>query len=189
MSRKDKILITIYKMSKGKKKELFFDDVIVETFRAFPKDFCLPRYEEFPDSDVFRRELYFGLRPSGLIRIAKRKCILTGDGLERAAKLSELTLPEKANNQALRKEVGRILGLKGFQLFLMNQPDQVIDHDMYEFFGFSVRSRPLEMAERVSQVRSVIKKVVRLNSEKGTMISNYMKFLQDKFSDYFKETE
>jgi hypothetical protein len=176
-------------MSKGKKKELFFDDVIVETFKAYPKDFSLPRYEEFPDSDIFRRELYFSLRPLGLIRIAKRKCMLTEDGLERGATLSKSTIPEDAGNRVLVKEVGRINTLKGFQLFLMNQPGEIIDHDLYEFFGFSVRSRPLEVAERVSRLRSVIKKLAKLNPEKGTQITNYMKFLKNRFREYFKETE
>src|SRR3990167_630937 len=86
-SKKDMTLITLFKMSEGKKKTIHYEDLLVGTFRAYKKDFQLKRYPDYPDSDVFRYIIYFQLKPAGLIRIAQKQIMITELGIKESKKL------------------------------------------------------------------------------------------------------
>lgn len=187
LSKKDKILLTLYKMSEGKKKPLYFEDVIVATFSAYPKDFSLPRYIEYPDSDIFRRELYFNLKPKGLIKIAQRKCMLTNLGIETAKKFLDHKIEKIIQDDNLRKEINRILQLKGFQLYIDNKYDEIIDQDLYEFLRISVRTKTLEIAANLSLIKDIIERFSKINKVGSIDISKYLEFLIKKFPNYVGE--
>ena len=174
-------------MSEGKKKPLYFEDVIVATFSAYPKDFSLPRYIEYPDSDIFRRELYFNLKPKGLIKIAQRKCMLTNLGIETAKKFLDHKIEKIIQDDNLRKEINRILQLKGFQLYIDNKYDEIIDQDLYEFLRISVRTKTLEIAANLSLIKDIIERFSKINKVGSIDISKYLEFLIKKFPNYVGE--
>jgi len=184
LAKKDKILLTLYKMSDGKKQSFYFEDIIVATFSAYPKDFSLPRYIEYPDSDIFRRELYFNLKPKGFIKIAQRKCMLTSLGIETAKKLLNYKIEQKVNDDDLRKEINRILGLKGFQLFNDNKQEEIIDQDLYELLRISVKTKTLEIASNLSQIKDSIDRYSKLDKINSLKIDKYLEFLINKFETY-----
>ena len=86
-SKKDMTLITLFKMSEGKMETIHYEDLLVNTFRSYKKEFQLKRYPEYPDSDVFRYIVYFQLKPAGLIRIVQKQCMLTELGIKESKKL------------------------------------------------------------------------------------------------------
>jgi len=187
LAKKDKILLTLYKMSDGKKQSFYFEDIIVATFSAYPKDFSLPRYIEYPDSDIFRRELYFNLKPKGLIKIAQRKCMLTNLGIDTAKKLLNYKIEQKVQDNDLRKEINRIQVLKGFQLFIDQKHEEIIDQDLYELLRISVRTKTLEIAANLSQIKETIERFSKLDKTRSIEINKYLEFLNKKFENYLGE--
>ena len=58
ITKKEKILYTIFKMHNDKSEILRYEDILVKVFKGFPEDFQIRFYPEFPDTDSIRRALY-----------------------------------------------------------------------------------------------------------------------------------
>src|SRR3989339_286357 len=84
LSRSDKILFCLSKMSKGKKLKIKYEDLVVELFKKFPSDFHMKGYPEYPDSsDSIQRSLYTD-KQKGLVLVYNKVFSLTDAGLDYA---------------------------------------------------------------------------------------------------------
>lgn len=180
-SKKDKTLITLFKICKGKKKAVHYEDLLVETYKSFKKDFQLKRYPEYPDSDIFRYIIYFQLKPEGLIRIVKKQCMLTSLGIKRCEFLTGNLSTGSSENLQKEIEIKRMLGLTGFLMYEENKTEKIIDQDFYEFFKSSVRTKPLELLGNINQVQDLIKEYFKVNTKIATVLLEYSKFLKNNF--------
>lgn len=180
-SKKEMTLITLFNLSKGKKKAIHYEDVLVETFKSFKKDFQLKRYPEYPDSDIFRYIIYFQLKPAGLIRIANKQCMLTELGIKEGNKL--LMNPATYNQDELQtnKEIQRMLNLTGFCMFQENKINNIIDQDFYDFYKASVRTKPLELLGNINQAKGFINEYSKKNKKIAANLSNYSEYLTKCF--------
>lgn len=181
LSKKEKTLLSLYKISKGKKKAVHYEDLLVETFHSYKGDFQLKRYPKYPDSDVFRYIIYFQLKPAGLIRIANKQCILTDLGI----KFSKELLGEKRNSEVDKsisnQEIDRLISLQGFLMFSEKKIDKIIDQDFFDFFKSSVRTKPLELLGNINQIEDIINEYSKTNKKLSRLLHEYSIFLKKKF--------
>ncbi len=186
ISKKDKILYSIFIKGMGKKKVFLFEDIVVFVHKFFPGDFSLSGYPEYPDSDIFRRAIYFELKPQGLLRIKNKQCVLTDLGIERATEIgkylaisdSSLVNPQRIN---INYEIQRMTSLKGFELFINGRKKELIDQDFYDFFKVSVRTKPLELSGNITQINSIIKKIENVNKKISLELAKYSKYLEENY--------
>lgn len=187
LSKKDMTIITLFKMSDGKKKMVHYEDLLVQTFRSFKKDFQLKRYPDYPDSDVFRYIVYFQLKPAGLIRIAQKQIMITDLGIKESNKLLDNNVQNLEQNYArVTNEVMRLFSLAGYKMFLKNQLDKIIDQDFYDFFKSSVRTKPLELLGNISQVSDTIKEYKKTNKKVGSQLVKYSEYLKKQFMHIYE---
>lgn len=181
-SKKDKTLITLFKISEGKKKPVHYEDLLVESFISFKNDFQLKKYPDYPDSDVFRYIIYFQLKPAGFIRIANKQCMLTDLGIDECKKLlgekydterTELTQPDK--------EIQRLIHLPGFIMYQGKKHDKIIDQDFFDFYKSSVRTKPLELLGNINQIDSSIVAYMKTNKRISKTLQEYSVFLRNSF--------
>ncbi len=191
LSKKDKILYMITKMYNKNKNELRYEDILVSVYKAFPKDFQLRFYAEYPDTDTIRRTLY-QLIPEGYIRISKRNCALTKEGKIRGDELIRFIDGDDIEVDGRRDlnygaEIKRLLKLEGYNMYLLGKKEKIIDQDFYEFYKTSVRTKNLELLGKMRQVNVVITRFTAENVKNSTKLKEYSSFLQKKFSELFNE--
>jgi hypothetical protein len=192
VSKSDKILYTIFRISNGKAVPVKFEDIIVETYKTFKKDFNLINYPQYPDSDIFRREIYFGLRQKGFITINNRICLLTNLGISRGNEISLIFKNKKYKKESNSKiiynnEIKRIIQLPGFQLYLSKQENKLIDKDFYDLYKATVRTPSLELLGKISQLNNVISELRKKDAKLYEQINNYSEFLKIKYSNITRE--
>lgn len=181
LSKREKTLLTLFNITNGKKKSVHYEDLLVETFKAYKKDFQLKRYPKFPDSDVFRYIIYFQLKPAGLIRIVNKQCILTDLGIKLSKELSGSDKGESFNKVITNQEIHRLENLEGFKMFIEKKLNEIIDQDFYDFFKSSVRTKPLELLGNIEQIKGIINDYSKTNKKLSNLLNEYSNFLKKKF--------
>jgi len=70
--RPEKILVAMSRLANGSTKPLKYEDIVVQAFEMFPKDFALRGYPNYPDSSDIHKPLYGILKRRGLVRAAHK---------------------------------------------------------------------------------------------------------------------
>ena len=197
LSRANKILLTMYELSKKKKKNLKFEDIVVALFKKYRDEFHLPGYPQYPDSENVNKAIYSHLRRSGLVNYANKIFSLTDKGfafvknlqkgINNKKLISLIKLPRFIEN-----EIFRIKNLEGFKLFIKGEIARVLDTDFYSYLGVSVRSEKDEFLGRLTTLNDVVNELKKM-AQKGIIheqIISYHKFILNKFKqiiDYYKQ--
>ncbi len=188
LSRAEKIMLVIYKISGGSKKNLKYEDIVVAVFKKFNDDFHLRGYPEFPDSgDLVHKPLY-DFRKRGLIEANNKVFSLTDRGISFAEQLTNLTKGKNltSNGRLSRyteKEVSRIESLEGFILFTKDKKEKITDTDFYTYFGVTPRTPRNDFLGRIKTVHDAIQELGKQKSipPSHEQICKYDKFLTEKF--------
>lgn len=191
MKKWEMILLSIYKLSEREMSPQKYEDIIVHTYKLFPKEFQLPGYAQYPDTESISKKIYDILRPKGFVSVAKRQFMITKTGLEYAKALEEQgPLSVRSKNQlpaSYVSELERIVELPGYILFSGNEAEKLIDQDYYDFYKISVRSNLRD----VSGMQKMISDVIEAAKENGSIvvgqIVEYKKVLDNTFKEIFND--
>jgi hypothetical protein len=190
LSRVNKILLTMYELSKGGKKNLKFEDIVVAVFKKYKNEFHLPGYPQYPDSENVNKAIYSHLRRNGLVNYGNKIFSLTDKGIdfvkslqkERSNKklISVIKLPRFMEN-----EISRIKNLEGFKLFIKGEVNRILDTDFYSYLGVSVRSEKDEFLGRLTTLNDLVHELEKITQKEALheQIINYHKFLLKKFKE------
>lgn len=184
ISKPQKILSVMFDLSKGESKPLLYEDIVVSAFQRYPEDFQLRGYPQYPDSSDIHKPLY-SMKQDGLVRSANKSFLLTPRGLDIARNLigtadaqrDRLTKPEE-------KEVNRIVQSQAFRLFQEGQAARILDTDLYEYFGVSVRTPRSEFLGRVITVEQAIAAHrVKRKNELSDVLAKLHQWLVGRFAE------
>jgi hypothetical protein len=187
----EKILAVMMDLSKGRMVSLSVERIAVAAFKRFPADFCMNGYPEYPDTIKVSKRLYTTLKPAGLARSANGKFELTQLGIEAAKKLV-YSSARKSNKlpRGVSREINRILNCQAFVLFQSGKKDEILDSDLYEYLGASVRTPYNELKGRMSSVSEALQQF-KTSNLKAAPLANSLRelylFLLNKFSDEIEE--
>jgi hypothetical protein len=185
--KQQKILLCLFEISNGEKKNLKFEDIVVALFKKFPKDFHLKGHKEYPDSgDSIKRPLYT-FRDKGLLSARNMIFSLTDKGLDMAEK-TKLNVGGKQIKQQenfdryVEKEIKRVENLNSFKLYLESNFDNILDTDFFDYLGISVRSSRMEFKGRLKfmdDIADLLKKQKNIHYKE---IFNFHDFMINKFN-------
>lgn len=188
-SKRDKLLIVIYKMSLEKQNTLKYEDIFVKAFKKYPDDFHLRGYPEYPDTgDSTQRPLY-SLRKNGLIQVRNKFVTITEKGIAFANQLMKEQLsplrksPQKLSRDIMN-EVERIKNTEAFQLFIIDKKDQIVDTDFFAYLGTTVKTERTDFKARIKTIKDVIE-AIKANTEYKLIIDLH-KYLFETFRDIIK---
>lgn len=178
-------------LSKGRMVSLSVERIAVAAFKRFPADFCMNGYPEYPDTIKVSKRLYTTLKPAGLARSANGKFELTQLGLEAAKKLV-CSSARKSNKlpRGVSREINRILNCQAFVLFQSGKKDEILDSDLYECLGASVRTPYNELKGRMSSVSEALQQFKKSNLKAAPLANSLRElylFLLNKFSHEIEE--
>lgn len=184
LSKREKLLIVIYKMSSGKQNTLKYEDIFVKAFKQYPDDFHLRGYSEYPDTgDSTQRPLY-NLRKDGFIQVHNKFVTLTEKGIIFVQQLinTQSHLPDKTTQKLSRdimSEIDRIKNTDAFQLFVTDKKDQIVDTDFFSYLGTTVRTERTDFRSRIKTIQDVID-AIRTNN-KYKIIVDLHNYLFERF--------
>lgn len=158
--KQHKILVVLFELSEGKKKNLKFEDITVSLFKRFPSDFHLKGYSKYPDSgDSIKRPLYT-FRDNGLLRVRNMIFTLTDKGIEIGEKIKKQigkrSVISKENfDRYVEIEIGRIKNLDSFMHYIKKEFDKILDTDFFNYLGTSVKAERMDFKSRLNVMYEV----------------------------------
>lgn len=191
LSRTDKILLAMYSLANGKKKQLKFEDIVVKLFQKYGDDFHLRGYRQYPDSETVEKAIYSNLKTNGLVNYGNKNFSLTDKGLHVAENIKKMidgkpiTSEGKLSRYA-EEEIGRIIGLEGFQLFLKNEDSKITDNDFYNYLSVSAKTPKNDFIGRIKTLTDAMNELKSIDNITDTLrlkIPEYHHFMMNKFKD------
>ncbi len=191
ISKEQKVLLALFRLwSKGKKK-VRYEDIVVSVFTEYPGDFHLKGYPEFPDTgDAVHKPLY-DYRKKGMVAASNKMFSLTPHGVAEAERLQaiengkpHLTETRHRLERDAQIEVERIKQLEGFKLFLAGKHEEIIDSDLLEYLGVSVRSAKNDFIGRLEAMKSAIAAVTNSGLKDSVLLASlqFHDFLLNRFA-------
>jgi len=166
LSRAQKILLILYKLSKGSKRQIRFEDIAVKAYMVFKADFQLRGYPQYPDTgDIIHKPLYSELKKNGYVLSGNKYFSLTPKGIEYARKLLSGTGINLKGSKKVgfvkltsdqQKEIERIRGCDAFRFFAQDKREEIIDNDFYSYLGVTARTNKYDFLGRLSTVKDAI---------------------------------
>lgn len=190
--RQDKILQAICEVSGGTTRVCAYEDIVVQAWKMWPEEFGLRGHvHEYPDSSDLHKPLYGPMKRDGLVRSPGTKRFgLTERGLAAVERTKRGPDSGPAHRGRLeRDEKAEILRLADRPAIrMMPNPDDLLDTDLYDFYGVTVRTKPAEFAGRVKTVDAAIDAAVKAEDpsialEKVAMVVATRDALKSKFAD------
>jgi hypothetical protein len=187
LSRGEKILLSLYKVSGKTKKSIRYEDIVVAVFADFPHDFQLKGHPQYPDSgDLIHKPLY-DYKKKGLIQAGNKMFALTEKGLVAVEKLSQALSGKEIKETTrlprdIEKEVNRILRTQAFRLFIEGNTD-LLDTDFYDYLGVTVRTTRNDFKGRLRTVSDAVDAVKTEKEPLYKKLTEYHRFMLGKFKD------
>lgn len=190
LSRSQKILLALYKLTGNSNKQIRFEDIAIQAYKMFRADFQLRGYPQYPDTgDIIHKPLYSELKKAGYVLSGNKYFSLTPKGLEYAKKLSEVwegSGSSKEDNfikftSDQQKEIERIRDSVAFSLFSSGKKDEIIDIDFYSYLGVTVRTNKYDFLGRLSTVNDAINSTKDKSNALYKQLYDCNRYLMDKF--------
>jgi hypothetical protein len=159
--RHQMILLSIYKVADGTTRLSAYEDIVVEAWKLFPQEFGLRGYvDKYPDSSDLHKPLYGPLKRDGYVRVQNKKFGLTDSGLAAAERLRKPDEVEPAYLGRVRRdqriEFERLSKKSSVALLEENRASELVDTDLYDFYGVTVRTKPADFAGRITTVDAAV---------------------------------
>jgi len=191
LSKEQKVLLALYRLWNEGRKKVRYEDIVVRVFGDYPADFHLKGYPEFPDTgDAVHKPLY-DYRKRGMVSASNKMFSLTAHGVSEAERLESAEkgrpAPKESRHRLERDaqiEVDRVKQLEGFKLFLAGRNEEIIDSDLFEYLGVSVRSTKNDFIGRLETMKSAIEAVADSGIKDPPLLAarNFHDFLMIRFA-------
>ncbi|HEY5287196.1 MAG TPA: hypothetical protein VIJ50_08840 [Solirubrobacteraceae bacterium] len=190
--RQEKILQAIFEVSGHTTRACAYEDIVVQAWKMWPEEFGLRGYvNKYPDSSDLHKPLYGPMKRDGLVRSANKKFSLTPAGRDAAERLrGGVKLGHGRLTRQQKDEVQRIANQKLVEL--LNDGEDPLDTDLYEFYTVTVRTTPADFEGRITTVDAAIDAALEHNDpsierERVLAVANARGALRDKFADFIAE--
>lgn len=191
LSKEQKVLVALYRLWKAGRKKVRYEDIVVRAFKDYQADFHLKGYPEYPDSgDAVHKPLY-DYRKRGMVLASNKMFSLTPQGSAEAQRLQAIEKGMPSVVESRRRlernaqiEMERIKQLEGFRLFLAGKPDDIIDSDLFDYLGVSVRSTKNDFLGRVEAMSSAIAAIASSGLKDAVLMAacQFHQFLMNRFA-------
>lgn len=190
LTMSNKVLLALYRLSRRGHKKVRYEDIVVQVFKDYPAEFHLKGYLEYPDSgDAVHKPLY-DYRQKGMVTASNKMFSLTEHGLTEAKRLLAIeagkTPVESAGRleRSAQIEVDRIRQLESFKLFLAGRDGDIIDSDLFDYLGVSVRTTRSDFIGRLEAMRAAVESATAGRDDPTLgAVRRFHDFLMSKFKN------
>jgi len=191
LSKEQKVLLALYRLWSGGHKKVRYEDIVVQVFKDYPGDFHLKGYPEYPDTgDAVHKPLY-DYRKRGMVSASNKMFSITPHGVAEAEKLKAIEkgrpAPEAHKHRLERDaqiEIERVKRLEGFKLFQQGKRDEIIDSDLFDYLGVSVRTTKNDFIGRLEAMKAAVSAVANSGLKEPILVaaSEFHEYLMQRFA-------
>lgn len=192
LSMAQKVLLALYQLSRGGRKKVRYEDIVVQVFGDYPADFHLKGYPQYPDSgDTVHKPLY-DYRKKGMVSASNKMFSITSHGLAEVQRLQAVEggqVPAARLGHRIERdaqiELERVKHLEGFKLFLANKQSEIVDSDLFEYLGVSVRTARNDFIGRLEAVKSAVHGISDAKPDEPflVVVARFHEFMMERFAD------
>lgn len=191
LTRSQKILLTLFDLSKGTNKQIRFEDIAVTAYQKFKNDFQLRGYPQYPDTgDIIHKPLYSELKKKGYVLSGNKYFSLTPKGIEYAKRLTHSSGVKTCDTGSYiklsadqQKELERVRNSTAVELFLQGKENEILDIDFYSYLGVTVRTNKFDFLGRLSTVENAINATKNKNDALYKKLRECHTFLINRFRE------
>ncbi len=188
MRRWEKVLVALYGLSDSNGKAISYEDLVVAAFKAYPDDFALRGYPQYPDASDIHKPVYQILKPRGLVRIANKTFHLTEAGKQEAGKLLGDDGGTSSGVRLTRRQaqaIDRYMRSAAVKLVARGEEAELIDVDCQRFYGFAAWTKPREAKALREEFLSVLHIAWSVDSERSELLERTDTALHTRFQNLF----
>ncbi len=197
MTKAEKVLVVLARLCEGRDSAVPYEDLVVAAFEAFPRDFCLRGYPQYPDASDIHKPVYNHLRPKGFVRVANKTFRITAAGRARADEIERANngadTPVEAKPKRLTRSqsaaVQRYRRSAAVELVEAGRQDELIDTDCQRFYGFAAWSTPKEAMGLRADFLATLSAVKDINKDLAEILRRTDEALFSRFSSIFGDED
>ena len=192
MRRWEKVLVALHELSDNNGKAVSYEDLVVAAFRAYPDDFALRGYPQYPDASDIHKPVYQILKPRGLVRISNKTFHLTEAGRQAAGELLSEDSGTSSGVRLTRRQaqaIDRYMRSAAVKLVAEGEEDELIDVDCQRFYGFAAWTKPREAKALREEFRSVLSIARHLAANRSDLLERTDSALYKRFQHLFEGSE
>ena len=192
LSATQKVLLALYRLSGEGKKKVRYEDIVVQAFKDYPADFHLKGYPDHPDSgDIVHKPLY-EYRKKGMVSASNKMFSLTVHGITEARRVLAIERGHPSSSDSRPRldrdaqiEVERIKRLESFRFFCEGKQNDIIDSDLYDYLGVSVRTSRNDFIGRLEAMKSAMAAVAGAENRDPVfpLLLRFHEFMVGRFAD------
>lgn len=172
LTKAEKILVAASRLDSRGRAEFTTEDITVEAFKAFPNDFCIKGYPEYPDNNSVLT-LLMGkdarLVVTGwLEKTGTKKYRVTAKGLHDAASLDSELAGSAETTTALRTDrkmeeaLGRLFDSAAFAMFRDGEAEKITFHQFCRFVGLAAPDTWQKIQGKLEETRHLVEEARKL---------------------------
>lgn len=192
MRRWEKVLVALYRISDNNGKAISYEDLVVAAFKAYPDDFALRGYPQYPDASDIHKPVYQILKPRGLVRISNKTFHLTEAGRQAAGALLSDDSGTYSGVRLTRRQakaLDRYMRSSAVKLVAGGEEDELIDVDCQRFYGFAAWTRPRDAKALREEFRSVLTIALDLAADGSELLERTDSALYTRFQHLFEGSD
>ncbi|OGP54662.1 MAG: hypothetical protein A2162_04070 [Deltaproteobacteria bacterium RBG_13_52_11b] len=177
LSKAEKLLVAACLLSSEGHTVFSAENLIVRAFQAFPRDFSLKGYPEYPDSNVVLTQVMGKKAPlivrGWLEKTGVKQYRLTPKGLDDRNLLEhdQGGISNVRLERLLEEGLARLLKSASFELFKSGQKEQITFNQFCRFAGLSARDKWQKIQNKLASVRHAVEEARKLGeSGQGAII-------------------
>jgi hypothetical protein len=191
LSKEQKVLLALFRLWSAGKKKVRYEDVVVRAFKDYPADFHLKGYTQYPDSgDAVHKPLY-DYRKRGMVSASHKMFSLTPHGVTEAQRLEAAERGKPAQREPRHRlerdaeiEIERIRGLESFKLFCAGKKQEIIDADLFDYLGVSVRTGRNDFIGRLETMKAAVAALLDTGREDALLnsVQQFHEYIMSRFA-------
>jgi hypothetical protein len=177
LSKAEKLLVAACLLSSEGHNVFSAEDLIVRAFQAFPQDFSLKGYPEYPDSNAVLIQVMGKKAPlivrGWLEKTGVKQYRLTPKGLDNRNLLvhEQGEVSNVRLERQLEESLARLLKSASFELFKSGQQEKITFNQFCRYAGLSARDKWQKIQNKLASVRHAAEEARKLGeSGEGAII-------------------
>jgi hypothetical protein len=192
LSMAEKVFLSLYRLWTQGRRKVRYEDVVVQAFADYPAEFHLKGYPQYPDSgDTVHKPLY-DYRKKGMVTASSKMFSLTPRGVTEAEKLLAFEAGSRGVGggaprlqRDAQMEIERVKRLESFRLFLEGKEQEIIDSDLFDYLGVSVRTSRNDFIGRLETVKSMVAAISQSGAADSVLkaLRDFHNFIMSRFGN------
>lgn len=203
--QRERILIALYHASNGSTARVAYEELVIQAWTDFRKEFSLRNHPEYPESSDVHKQLYndsYNIKEGLAVALGNKNWRLTDKGVATAEQLikelsgqqpSQVPQAQESTNEKGRLDrpaknfIDHALKARALVNWRAGQQDKLVDYDVRTFFQFTSGTKVDDRKKKVKNAQGWIDHAKAIGIPGADDLQALAALLTENFGHLFKE--